>query len=334
MPCFHPNRVTSRDGELRFDLDWRHAKAFGDKVQLLRCNHCIGCNQATQRDWAVRAFHEAQLHTEHWRDPDSGVSTEIGNSSVITLTYDEEHLPADRLLDHSIFQRFMKRLRIRRARRGSDKPIRFFMCGEYGGLTHRPHFHSIIFGESFSDSYEEISQDGQINRMSYELDDLWSEPAFKGAVPTKIGRATVDDFSFAGAAYVAGYIAKKSSTQGYQGPVLELVSSGTGEVVYRNAAPEYRKMSTHPGLGADWILEPENLERVYSSDSIEISSWKFHPPRYYDVLLERHRPDLVVDLKRRRLSGTYDQADAWSPERCSAAEKLVLARLQQRRDSL
>lgn len=289
---------------------------------------------ATAREWSIRAFHEAQLHDQHWLDVDSGITTQIGNSSVITLTYDEEHLPADRLLDHSIFQRFMKRLRSRRARRGSDKPVRYFMCGEYGGLTQRPHFHSIIFGESFDDSYTEVSRDGQVNRMSHELDDLWSQPAHKGAPPTKIGRATVDSFSFAGACYVAGYIAKKTSCEGPSGPQLEVVDSDTGVVRYVSAAPEYRKMSTHPGLGADWITQPQNLERVYSSDSIEISSWKFHPPRYYDVLLERYRPDLVDDLKRRRREGSADHADTWSPERCSSAEKLVLSQLQQRRDSL
>lgn len=348
MPCFHPSRVLRENGHLEFSKDWRHAEHFEGQVVNLGCRDCVGCNQATQREWSVRAFHEAQLHNEHWRDPDSGITTEIPSSSVITLTFDEEHLPADGLLDHKIFQRFMKRLRIRRQRlhakiglAGTAKPIRFFMCGEYGGKTFRPHFHSIIFGESFSDQYTEQSLDGQINKMSYELDTLWSEPAFEGAPPTKIGRATVDSFTFAGAAYVAGYIAKASSTGGLQGPIAEIVDQFTGETTYRPLAPEYRKMSNRApekgapgGLGGKWLLQPQNLERVYSSDSIQISTWHFHPPRYYDVLLKKADRALWQDVRLRRLDGAEQNAETWSPERCSAAEKIALSELQQRRDSL
>lgn len=298
------------------------------------CRNCLGCNAATARDWSVRCFHEAQLHTTNWRDEDTQIVTQIPNSSVVTLTYDEEHLPIDGLLHHDDFQRFAKRMRFRRSTTGNPKPIRYFMAGEYGGRTARPHFHAIIFGEAFDDRYSEQSRDGQVNQMSYELDKLWSQPASKNAPSTKIGRATVDDFTFAGAAYVAGYVAKKSNTNGPAGPMTEQIDAD-GVVTYVCDQPEYRRMSTRPdGLGAKWLLKPENLVKVYENDCINISAWTFHPPRYYDTLLERHRPDLIGEVKAKRQSGMGKSAEQWSPDRCAAAERIAIESLQQRRDLL
>lgn len=336
-----------RGSGLRWDLDPRNSEHFDDDVVNVPCRRCIGCNQKTQREWAIRGFHEAQLHTEFWQNPDTKVCTELPNSSVVTLTYDDEHLPEDRALRHRDFQNFMKRLRIRRVRRwsrpGAPPPIRYFMAGEYGGRTHRPHYHAVIFGESFDDSYLEQSADGQVNRMSYELDELWSQPAYPGAPPTKIGRATVDSFTFAGASYVAGYVAKKAGDV-HLGPLRESVDQN-GVVTIKPIAPEYRKMSTRlprredgtqqpGGLGGLYLERPGVLERIYEADAIKISEWTFHPPAYYDTLLSRIRPDLVEDVKARRLEGMSRAAEDWSEARCTAAEKIALSSLSQRRDLL
>ncbi len=324
------------DHRLHFDRDWRHAELIdGWTVVNVRCRHCIGCNRADARDWSVRAFHESLVHTEDWVDPETKITTKIPNSTVLTLTYNDEHLPEDGCLRHDDFQRFMKRLRIRRRRRlGSKaKPIRYLMCGEYGGKTSRPHYHAIIFGESFSERYSEQSLDGQVNQMSVELDELWSQKSKNGGEITNIGRATVDDFTFAGAAYVAGYVAKKTSTAGHQGPI-EKTTDQYGTTRYNPISPEYRKSSNRPGLGAEWILRPSNLAYVYSADCVKISEWTFHPPKYYDVLLNRHRPELVEDIMINRRLGMSEYSKEWTPQRCAAAEQIALDDLQQRRDSL
>ncbi len=321
------------DHRLHFDRDWRHAELIdGWTVVNVRCRHCIGCNRAAARDWSVRAFHEAQLHTEDWWDPDARITTTIPNSSVVTLTYNDDHLPEDGCLRHDDFQRFMKRLRIRRKRRGDKRPIRYLMCGEFGGKTSRPHYHAILFGECFKERYSEQSLDGQVNQMSAELDELWSQKSLNGDSITNIGRATIDDFSFAGAAYVAGYVAKKTSTAGHQGPIEETTEHGVTR--WTPKTPEYRKSSTRPGLGGDWILKPENLAYVYSMDCVKISEWTFHPPKYYDVLLNRHRPELVEDILINRRLGMSEYSREWTPQRCAAAERIALDELQQRRDSL
>lgn len=338
MPCFKPHRtVMDSDQVIHWDRDWRYVEHFdGDSIFNVPCRSCIGCNLALQREWSVRCFHEALQHTAHWRDLDSMITTLIPNSSVLTLTYDDDHLPSNSILVHDDFQRFMKRLRIRRQRHEPNpKPIRFYMCGEYGSpkFSSRPHYHSVIFGHTFDDRYETIDLKGQVTKHSYELDELWSQPAAPGLPPTQIGRASVDDFSFAGAAYVAGYLAKKAVTQGFNGPTAEHIDSD-GVVTIRDLAPEYRKMSRHPGLGAGWLLKPGNLTAVYSEDAVRIHKWTFAPPSYYDQLLARHRPDLVDQVKLQRREGMDNTSAQWTPERCSAAELIAIQSLQAQRDSL
>ena len=67
-------------------------------------------------------------------------------SAFITLTYADEYLPSDGKLKYLDFQLFMKRLR-----KYCGKEISFFMCGEYGEKTARPHYHACIFGYDFDD---------------------------------------------------------------------------------------------------------------------------------------------------------------------------------------
>lgn len=326
MPCFNPRRLlVDYKGEINWKADYRLAFPSDSRINI-PCRKCLGCNQATAREWSVRCFHEAQLHTQNWRDEETRVTTKIPNSSVLTLTYNDAHLPKYGALRHDDIQRFLKRLR-------KNKSVRYFMCGEYGGKTARPHYHLIIYGESFPDRYTEQTRDGQTNQMSHTLDKLWSQPTCPGEPSTNIGRATVDDFTFAGAGYVAGYIAKKSNV--YQsGPLVDLVQISTGEVTTVPMAPEYRKMSTAPGIGADWIVKRENLSFVYDADCVRISAFRFNPPRYYDRLLERCRPEVAAAIRLKRKESMHDSAITWDQNRCNSAELSAISDLQLRRDSL
>lgn len=331
MACYHPRRVFL-GSDRRPDYRWR-ADLFpefnGDQVNL-PCRRCLGCRTREAREWTLRAFHEGLCHTTTWRDPVDGTTATVPNSVVVTLTYAPEHLPPDGALRHRDFQLFMARLR---KRRGPD--VRYFMCGEYGGKTLRPHFHAILYGVDFEDTYEEVSLDGQVNRMSVELDETW-----------KLGRATLDSLSFQAAGYVAGYVAKKAADT-YLGPWRDYVDQVTGEVESRPIQPEYRKMSRgrktkpgeHPrgGLGHDYVMppgRPSRLPDLYATDSVAVGPWRFPMPRYYDLLLRRYRPDLVPAVTERRISGAVEAAEEWTPERASAAELVALAALQSRRDSL
>ena len=84
-------------------------------------------------------------------------------NSFITLTFDDEHMPADRSLNYRRdFQPFIKRMRRRMGQ------LRFFMCGEYGDDNFRPHYHACIFGMDFYDKkpWKKTSSGFQIFRST------------------------------------------------------------------------------------------------------------------------------------------------------------------------
>lgn len=146
------------------------------------------------RDWSVRCVHEAQMHAQN---------------AFITLTYSDENLPPAGKLRYSDFQLFMMRLR---KRFGSG--IGFFMCGEYGGQTLRPHYHACVFGWSPPDlvfwGKNDLGDDISTSKI---LDELWGLND-SSRVPNKIGSVTQKS-----AGYVARYVVKKADPthpQGFQ----------------------------------------------------------------------------------------------------------------------
>lgn len=324
MPCYHPLRV---DLDENNQLDWSRPYTKPGSTRRhtnVPCGDCLGCRNGTARDWAVRCYHEALLHTKTDRDPVTQIETSIPNSCMITLTYADNHLPSGQVLNHPDFQNFIKRLRHARSREASP---RFFMCGEYGGKFERPHYHAVIFGETFPDQYTEVDQNGKETHMSHELDKLWSKLDRHG-VYTKIGRASVDPVTFKSAMYVSGYVLKKMGNNNPTGPIHTQIDPITGEITYHVTRPEYRRMSTGDkhakgGIGHDWIIRPDNMARVYSVDKIHICDMVFHPPKYYDVLLKRHRPELHAEVVERRLEGTLKYAKEWDHDRCASAETIA-----------
>ena len=339
MPCYHPRQVLWRDGGVVWSTpSFRSLDVDSiEKLVNIPCGQCLGCKGQVQRDWALRSYHEATLHESDWMDSKTRVVTKLPNSCVLTLTYDQDHLPIGGALCHDDFQRFMKRLREFRTRvLGLDSPLRYFMCGEYGKKG-RPHFHCVLYGHTFHDTYECRLADGKIVRMSYSLDRLWSQPSIPGEPATKIGNAVVDEFSFAGAAYVAGYVAKKRDDF-HRGPWAEIAP---GTITPVN--PEYRKMSTRlparfegdkppGGLGGLWI--EKNWKRVYDRDYCEIGEWRFRTPRYYDKVVSRIAFDAVHRTKAQRVDLAHEQVNEWTPARAAAAELIELSKFSSRPESL
>lgn len=110
MPCYHPIQAyygnVGLDGKREIVFSSGQAQSCLDLK--LPCNTCIGCRLERARQWAMRCVDEASLYEDN---------------SFITLTFDDEHLPSNRSLDVSIFQRFMKRFR----KEVAPLRIRFFM---------------------------------------------------------------------------------------------------------------------------------------------------------------------------------------------------------------
>lgn len=227
-------------------------------------------------------------------------------SCFITLTYDDDHLPADRSLDLDHFQRFMKRLR---KKHGAG--IRFFHCGEYGEKFGRPHYHALIFNHDFADK-KPWKKRGEVTLYtSVDLQGLWP-----------YGFCSVGAVTLQSAGYVARYIMKKVT-----GPRAddhyEYVNPETGEVTQRR--PEYVTMSRRPGIGARWF--EQFRDEVFPGDFVVVDGRKARPPRFYDNLLEalsEVEHEAMVIHRRRRAAAHRENV---TPERLAVREKCTSARV-------
>lgn len=142
---------------------------------FIPCGRCDGCRATQRRDWAIRIAHE---------------STEWDRNCFVTLTYDDEHCP--RSIQRSDCQHFIKRLK-----RASSREIRYYLVGEYGDQTRRPHYHAIIFNEDFLGGAYTINDELYGNKI---LDRIWRN-----------GNCSIAPFSFSTAMYTAGYVTKKTA---------------------------------------------------------------------------------------------------------------------------
>jgi len=111
----------------------------------------------------------------------------------VTLTYSEEFLPSDGSVSVREMQLYLKRLR-----RGMvPRRLRYFVVGEYGDVTQRPHYHLLVFGD-FSGSHTPVVAQRKGKVCSCCFCSAWG----KGFVDVQVpGTEAV--------AYVAGYCVKK-----------------------------------------------------------------------------------------------------------------------------
>lgn len=264
MPCLHPISAWY----VRLPGVHRGKVAFkpfpGASPIDLPCGQCIGCRLERARQWAVRSVKEAQMHD---------------HNCFITLTYDDQRLPAGRTLVKEDLQKFFKRLR---KRLGAAVPVRYLACGEYGDKTQRPHYHAIIFGYEFEDAIERVvkKSDGSLSlvRRSPLLADLWP-----------FGHHSADQFSFDSAAYVAGYCLKK-------------ITGKAAEDYYKGREPPFSLSSKRPAIGATWYTK-FGCE-VRDTDQVVVNAKSLRPPRYFDKLTEKEFPemyDLILKARRHHL---------------------------------
>lgn len=242
-------------------------------------------------------MHEASLHEE---------------SSFLTLTYDDEHLPYQGQLVYPHFQDFMKRLRYH-----TGKKLRFYMCGEYGETHDRPHYHAILFGHAFFDDRLLLKRTSAGSLYSSALlDSVW-----------KRGMCSVGDVTFDSAAYVARYVVKKVNGARAEEHYTR-VDGITGEVYQK--VPEFSRMSLqNGGIGAGWLEK-------YSSDVINAGAVMTYNvargvPRYYNKMLEE-RTDFSRDLlditrcERAKLRSVHANDNSY--ERMRVKEEVLKAKIR------
>lgn len=136
--CLYPKEreIKCRDGVTR--------------VLVTRCGRCFECQKAYSNEWALRLYHEKRYHNYTF---------------FLTLTYDDEHLPADGQLKKKDIQDFILRMK-------ELVDFRYFLCGEYGGKGGRPHYHILIFTDDI-EHFWLVNTNAEKYANSLLVDSLW-----------------------------------------------------------------------------------------------------------------------------------------------------------------
>lgn len=184
-------------------------------IPVFNCGVCPECLKQRSSHWALRCYAQSKTDDE---------------SCMICLTYDDYihdsrgKIVGERVSDKHVcvrdVQLFIKRLR----KKFPDKNIKYLISAEYGSHTHRPHYHGLLFGISFSDvvRYKKSKRGNWIYRSSI-LEKIWHN-----------GICTVDKtfVTPASARYCTKYAMKDKGTDTFM-------------------------LFSH-GLGVDWLLKNFN----------------------------------------------------------------------------
>lgn len=265
----------------------------GQYLQAVRvpCGKCVGCRLDYSRDWASRISMESLDY------PD--------NSLFVTLTYDDDHLPimiddgtqhvlkgkgfsADYVTKGATLlkkdcQDWLKRLRRNLDYHyGISDGVRYYLAGEYGSNTLRPHYHVCLFGVP-TDSLVPIGKNklGDILYDSDFISDTWKQ-----------GHVCVGKLNYATAAYTARYCLKKA--QGKDDAFFDSVGVNR----------EFVTMSRKPGIGVPYY--EAHKEDIYKNDEIVLPAQSkdkknvIKPPRYFDILYKAENPLEMAKIKLQR----------------------------------
>lgn len=157
----------------------------------VRCGQCMPCRIYRRQVWTARCTLEM---------------CQFPVNSFVTLTYADEYLPKDGSLSPRDVKLFLMRMR-----KSLDQRFRYFLVGEYGPKTWRPHYHMLLFG------------------LSPALGDVqkwWS-----------MGYTDVRPASLQNAQYAAQYTTKKMTAP--------------DDVRLDGRFPEFMRCSLKPGIGAN-----------------------------------------------------------------------------------
>lgn len=96
------------------------------------CNKCLECVESKRSALRTRMLLEQMSH-------------ENCPQIFITLTYNNDHLPADGVSRDDV-RRFLNRFHLYLGRAGFPTYFRHVMFSEYGSLRGRPHYHGLLYG--------------------------------------------------------------------------------------------------------------------------------------------------------------------------------------------
>ena len=154
-------------------------KGLGFPRLVVPCGRCLPCLESKRAQWIFRIKQELKKST---------------SAFFVTMTYNDDHNTGD--LCKRDIQLFLKKLR----KKCKDENIRYYLIGEYGPRTFRPHYHCILFNLDPS--------------LLHELLDIWG-----------LGFVSVGKVTPASIAYVCKYlITKKMELPEGLTPVFAMMS--------------------------------------------------------------------------------------------------------------
>lgn len=266
---------------------------YNPNVMLIPCGQCIGCRIRQREDWTTRIELEARDYPkeEVW---------------FITLTYDDDHVPgmivktgeimrkvqytwkpgekrpsSVQILLYEDIQKFLKRLR--KAYKGK---LRYFVAGEYGEQTARPHYHMILYGWRPTDleNLYKIQHNGYYT--SEWLKGIWK----MGQI--QIAQAVPETYR-----YVAGYVTKK---------MYEIDGKKANAYYELGQTKPFACMSLKPGIGDHYYQE--HKAEIWRQGYIQCTNGKrAQIPRYYEKQMEAENPQRLWRIKQNRQKNAMQQ---------------------------
>lgn len=249
------------------------------------CGKCWHCAMRKRKDMSVRLTHEASCHSD---------------SCFITLTYDDDHVPttcwrkfkdSEKMFDRGVgtlpeltlmprdVQGFVKRLRAHLKYHYGIDGLRYFAVGEYGGRTHRPHYHIMIFGWKPTDLKLFKMHNNNPVYLSSLIAKKW-----------KYGFVSVSDVNAAVAKYAARYVTKK-------------FARGIKDEDY--LVPEFTLQSVrNGGIGSTWFdrYGADACRRGFCTLRCSNSLITKHSiPKYYMDRLRKKNLPLWLELRDERI---------------------------------
>lgn len=291
-----------------------------EKAQLLPCGQCPACKMTAASSWANRMEMELPYHENAW---------------FLTLTYDDENVPwshnnglgvdmgtgeitvENLTLNYKDMQDFWKRLRrnIQYHKRGDEKKLMYFQCGEYGGKTHRPHYHAIVYDLPIKQ--EELKEYKRKNGAIYYNVD-WITKVWG------MGHVVIAPAEWKAMAYTARYTTKK-------------IYGKDAKQYYEDMGilPEKIVMSKNPAIGARYY--EDHKDQIYERDKIQLKNGRVcKPPRYFDKLfdLEHSNNKPLTEADTETIEDTIEKAEseemkAIKRERRRIANDALFAQLKQ-----
>lgn len=229
------------------------------------CGVCIACKKRKAGEWIFRLTKELECSY---------------SACFVTLTYNDDNLvyAGDyATLVHRDIDLYLKRLR--KAINGSKASgLKYYLVGEYGPNTHRPHYHAIMFNVP-SRITKLVWSDRRKIQYPLTMQSIWQK-----------GHVHVGEVTPASIAYCAGYTQQVKNGFTFDGdprlPEKQWMSKGIGIGFLTPAMRAYLKAQKEPFLiveGGRRIAMPRYYkDKVFDEADKRVINRKII--KYYDSL--------------------------------------------------